>query len=83
VDIDSASILKNEQPLPAHALAPTPNPQTNFQTSGYTTDVQALLPILATYLGHARYSDTAYYITATADLLGMAAERAFVDGGVV
>jgi len=50
---------------------------------GENADVQALLPILATYLGHARYSDTAYYITATADLLGMAAERAFVDGGVV
>jgi integrase len=45
-------------------------------------DVQALLPVLATYLGHARYSDTAYYVTATADLLGMAAERAFVGGGV-
>jgi integrase len=46
-------------------------------------DVQALLPVLATYLGHARYSDTAYYVTAAADLLGMAAERAFVGGGVV
>jgi integrase len=45
-------------------------------------DVQALLPVLATYLGHVRYSDTAYYVTATADLLGMAAERAFVGGGV-
>jgi hypothetical protein len=44
--------------------------------------VQALLPVLATYLGHARYSDTAYYVTATADLLGMAAERAFVGGDV-
>ena len=43
-------------------------------------DVQALLPLLATYLGHARYSDTAYYVTATADLLGMAADRAFVGG---
>ena len=50
---------------------------------GEKADVQALLPILATYLGHARYSDTAYYVTATADLLGMAAERAFVGGGVV
>jgi hypothetical protein len=39
--------------------------------------------VLATYLGHARYSDTAYYVTATADLLGMAAERAFVSGGAV
>jgi hypothetical protein len=46
-------------------------------------DVQAQLPMLATYLGHARYSDTAYYVTATADLLGMAAARAFADGGAV
>jgi integrase len=44
-------------------------------------DVQAQLPLLATYLGHARYTDTAYYATATADLLGMAAERAFIVGG--
>jgi integrase len=44
-------------------------------------DVQARLPLLATYLGHARYTDTAYYVTATADLLGMASERAFLDGG--
>lgn len=40
-------------------------------------DVQARLPLLATYLGHARYSDTAYYVTGTAELLGAAAERAF------
>jgi integrase len=45
-------------------------------------DGQALPPLLATYLGHARYSDTAYYVTATADLLGMAADRAFAGGGV-
>lgn len=45
-------------------------------------DVQALLPLLATYLGHARYTDTAYYVTATADLLGMAAERAFAEEGI-
>lgn len=44
-------------------------------------DVQALLPVLATYLGHTRYSDTAYYVTGTAELLGLAAERAFGDGG--
>jgi hypothetical protein len=42
--------------------------------------VQALLPLLATYLGHASYSDTAYYITGTADLLAMAADRAFSGG---
>ena len=44
-------------------------------------DVQALLPLLATYLGHARYTDTAYYITGTAELLGMAADRATSGGG--
>lgn len=38
-------------------------------------DVQAMLPMLATYLGHVHYSDTAYYLTATAELLGWAAER--------
>jgi integrase len=44
-------------------------------------DVQTLLPLLATYLGHARFSDTAYYITGTAELLGLAAERTFGAGG--
>jgi len=44
-------------------------------------DVQRRLPLLATYLGHARYSDTAYYVTGTAELLGMAAERAFGRSG--
>lgn len=45
-------------------------------------DVQARLPLLATYLGHTRYSDTAYYITGTPDLLGLAASRAFgLEGG--
>ncbi|MGD2021017.1 MAG: tyrosine-type recombinase/integrase [Thiohalocapsa sp.] len=45
-------------------------------------DVQTMLPILATYLGHARYTDTAYYITGTAELLANAARRAFdADGG--
>ncbi|MER9865361.1 hypothetical protein [Mesorhizobium sp. M0185] len=43
--------------------------------------VQALLPLLATYLGHASYSDTAYYPTGSADLLAIAAERALLDGG--
>lgn len=45
-------------------------------------DVQALLPLLATYLGHTRYSDTAYYVTATTDLLDTAANRAFAGGDV-
>jgi integrase len=42
-------------------------------------NVQARLPALATYLGHVRYSDTAYYVTATPELLGVAAQRVF-DG---
>ena len=38
-------------------------------------DVQAMLPLLATYMGHVCYSETAYYLTATSELLGLAAER--------
>ncbi len=38
-------------------------------------DVQAMLPALATYMGHVKYSDTAYYLAATSELLGLAAER--------
>jgi len=38
-------------------------------------DVQAMLPWLATYMGHAHYTDTAYYITATPTLLVLAANR--------
>lgn len=38
-------------------------------------DVQAMLPMLATYMGHVCYSDTAYYLTATPELLGLAAKR--------
>jgi integrase len=44
-------------------------------------DVQALLPLLATYLGHVRYTDTAYYINGTAELLGIVADRAAIGGG--
>lgn len=44
-------------------------------------DVQSMLPLLATYLGHARYRDTAYYVTATSELLGLAAASAFDNGG--
>lgn len=44
-------------------------------------DVQSMVPLLAAYLGHARYSDTAYYITATPELLGAAAANAFGNGG--
>ncbi len=39
-------------------------------------DVQALLPSLATYLGHGHYTDTAWYLTITPELLSLAASRA-------
>ena len=39
-------------------------------------DVQAMLPVLATYMGHVNYTSTAYYLTATPELLALAAERA-------
>jgi len=38
-------------------------------------DVQSMLPVLATYMGHARYTDTAYYLTATSELMALAAAR--------
>lgn len=44
-------------------------------------DAQSLLPLLATYMGHARYSDTAYYVTSTSELLSLASANAFGDGG--
>lgn len=37
--------------------------------------VQALLPALATYMGHVDYTSTAYYVTATAELLAAAGQR--------
>ena len=37
-------------------------------------DVQTMLPALATYMGHGHYTDTAWYLTATAELLGLAAD---------
>jgi integrase len=38
-------------------------------------DVYAMLPVLATYMGHVHYTDTAYYITTTAKLMTLASER--------
>jgi len=38
-------------------------------------DVQAMLPALATFMGHVHYTSTAYYLNATAELLDLAAER--------
>jgi len=38
-------------------------------------DVQAMLPALATYMGHVNYTSTAYYLTATPELLALAADR--------
>lgn len=39
-------------------------------------DVQAMLPVLATYLGHVGYSETAYYLSANPELLELARTRA-------
>ena len=38
-------------------------------------DVQACLPLLATYLGHINLSGTQTYLTMTAELLGEASRR--------
>jgi integrase len=38
-------------------------------------DVQAKLPLLATYMGHAHFEDTAYYLDAGGELLTKAAEH--------
>ena len=40
-----------------------------------TTSVQARLPSLSTYLGHAEPANTYYYLTATPELLARAASR--------
>ena len=39
-------------------------------------DVQACLPLLATYLGHINLSGTQTYLTMTPELLGEASQRA-------
>ena len=39
-------------------------------------DVQAMLPVLATYMGHVNYTSTAYYLSATPELLALVDERA-------
>lgn len=46
-------------------------------------DVRARLPELSVYLGHVRPQDTYWYLTATPELLGVAAERfaSFVEQG--
>jgi hypothetical protein len=38
-------------------------------------DVQALLPTLATYLGHVKFTSTQVYLQATAELLAEASQR--------
>ena len=38
-------------------------------------DVLAMLPALAKYMGHTHYTNTAYYITATPELMNLAASR--------
>ena len=60
-------------PLPWDHVPPLPF---CAKKSGELKPVTAVLPLLATYLGHTRYTGTGYYVTAGADLLAMAAERA-------
>jgi integrase/recombinase XerD len=43
-------------------------------------DVQARLPLLSAYLGHVRPSSTFWYLTASPDLLALAAERLEASG---
>lgn len=38
-------------------------------------DIQPRLPVLSTYLGHANPRDTYWYLSATPELLGLAAQR--------
>jgi integrase len=38
-------------------------------------DVQGMLPALATYMGHVHFTDTAYYLAATAELLALSGAR--------
>jgi integrase/recombinase XerD len=46
-------------------------------------DVQAKLPLLATYLGHCTFLSTQYYLTATPELLAEASRRFHDDFGSV
>jgi hypothetical protein len=43
-------------------------------------DVQPLMPLLSTYLGDTRPSDSYWYLTAAPELLELAAERLQHDG---
>lgn len=44
-------------------------------------NVQALLPALATYMGHVEYTSTAYYLTGTPELMAAAGDRLAVATG--
>lgn len=43
-------------------------------------DIHQMLPLLSTYMGHAHFEDTTYYLSAGAELLAKGAAR-FVKGG--
>jgi integrase len=43
-------------------------------------DVQQMLPLLATYLGHLGFENTSYYLTASAELLNCGAQRFTHEG---
>ena len=43
--------------------------------SSEAPDVQALLPLLSTYMGHIQPSSTMWYLSASPELLALAAQR--------
>ncbi|HBU11877.1 MAG TPA: hypothetical protein DEB31_03880 [Clostridiales bacterium] len=44
-------------------------------------DYHALLPVLSTYMGHAHFEDTIYYLNASAELMAKGAQRFKFGGG--
>ncbi len=48
---------------------------TLVQWSRSGQDVERRLPVLSTYLGHVRVSDTYWYLTACPELMGLATTR--------
>ena len=54
-----------------------------FRAYQQSRPVDEIVDVLSTYVGHAKVSDTYWYISATPELLAVAAQRfsALVEGG--
>ena len=61
-----AALFAAEEPMSAAEIQ---------QHVGEDVDVQARLPVLSTMLGHIAPAHTYWYLTATPDLLALAAQR--------